>query len=434
MTVDAWTSDASSPVAASGDRMVRSALFLATFLLIWVTANPFPDLADPKLLQPASEGNPLGQILTLLLTASLGAFVLLNHGRLVLRAFTPILLVTLAWFALSAGLSPNAELAARRLLLSVLTLFQAAAFLLLPLDRIHFARLLTAGALIILVLCYAGVIFVPDLAIHQSVDVAEPELAGDWRGSFTHKNGAGAAMVLLIFIGIFAIRTFSGALGALVIALAGIFLVFTESKSPTRLLPVVLALSYLIACVHRPGIKLILAAGIPLFLTTITIGSVMFSPIEALVNNLASDPTFTGRSEIWTFALDHIAQRPALGFGFQAFWGSSDLVTAWSYLESWGYRASDAHNAYLNLAVMTGIVGLVLAMLWIFVQPLVDHARTEPSRNDHALTTLFLQIWLFGLCVSSFESTLFDGGNSLWFMMVVAIIGIRYQAIARLAR
>src|SRR5262249_35829562 len=157
--------------------------------------------------------------------------------------------------------------------------------------------------------------------------------------------------------------------------------------------------------------KLVLAAGIPVFLSTVTVGSVMFDSIEALVGGMASDPTFTGRTEIWQFALDHIAQRPVLGFGFQAFWGTGDMVAGWSYLESWGYRASDAHNAYLNLAVMTGVVGLVLAMLWIFLQPLVDHVRTGPGRGDHALTTLFLQIWLFGLCVSSFESTLFDGGN-----------------------
>jgi hypothetical protein len=46
---------------------------------------------------------------------------------------------------------------------------------------------------------------------------------------------------------------------------------------------------------------------------------------------------------------------------------------------------------------------------------------------------LFLQIWLFGLCLSSFESELFNGGSVLWFMVVVSIIGLRYQATAELA-
>jgi O-antigen ligase len=170
----------------------------------------------------------------------------------------------------------------------------------------------------------------------------------------------------------------------------------------------------------------------PLVIAILTIGSVLFAPIQALVGRLLSDPTFTGREEIWRFAIDHIAERPVVGFGFQAFWGTSDLVSAWTYLESWGYRASDAHNGFLNIAVMTGLVGLAISMIWIFVQPLTDHIRTPPDRSDPALTLLFLQIWLFGLCVSGFESELFNGGSMIWFMMVVSIIGLHYQATAEL--
>ena len=59
----------------------------------------------------------------------------------------------------------------------------------------------------------------------------------------------------------------------------------------------------------------------------LTIGTVEFDSIRALVGGLLSDPTFTGRDEIWRFALDHIAERPVVGFGFQAFWGTSELVS-----------------------------------------------------------------------------------------------------------
>ncbi len=121
-----------------------------------------------------------------------------------------------------------------------------------------------------------------------------------------------------------------------------------------------------------------------------------------------------------------------VGFGFQAFWGTPELLSNWTYLKSWGYRASDAHNGFLNVAVMTGLVGLAVSMVWIFVQPLLDHIRTPADRTDPALNMLFLQIWLFGLCLSGFESELFSGGDVLWFMMVVSIIGLRYQATAEL--
>ena len=73
-------------------------------------------------------------------------------------------------------------------------------------------------------------------------------------------------------------------------------------------------------------------------------------------------------------------------------------------------------------------------MIWVFVQPLADHIRTPPDLADPPLTLLFLQIWLFGLCLCGFESELFNGGSVVWFMMVVAIMGLRYQATAQLAR
>ncbi len=191
------------------DRLVRDVLFLATFLLICLTATPFPDLADPKLLEPVGVGNLAGQILTLVLTASLATFVYLKDARLIRKALTPILAITFLWFACSAAFSPHADLAARRLVLAALTIFQAAAFLLLPQDRDHFSRLLAVGALTVLALCYGGVVFLPEYSIHHASDLAEPELAGNWRGFFTHKNGAGAAMVVLVFIGIFVMRASS---------------------------------------------------------------------------------------------------------------------------------------------------------------------------------------------------------------------------------
>jgi O-antigen ligase len=421
-----------SLAADRNDRLIRNVLFLATFLLVWVTTTPFADLSNPKLLDPVGEGNLTSQILTVLLTGSLGAFVFVKRSRVVLTALTPILVLTFLWFACSAAFSLYPGLASRRLVLAALTVFQAAVLLLLPRNRDHFSRLLAVGALIVLGLCYAGIVFLPELSIHQASDIAEPDLAGNWRGFFTHKNGAGAGMAVLIFVGIFIARTSSSILGTLIVALAGFFLLFTESKSPIRLLPLVLIVSALITRLRLPAAKLAAAISMPMIIGVLTIGSVTFHPVEQLVQGLLPDPSFTGRDEIWRFALDHIAERPILGFGFQAFWGTSELLSNWSYLESWGYRASDAHNGFLNIAVMTGIVGLAISMIWIFAQPFLDQIRTPSDRIDPALNTLFIQIWLFGLCLSGFESDLFSGGSMLWFMMIVSIIGLRYQATAAL--
>jgi O-antigen ligase len=420
--------------AHGGDRLLRSTLFLATFLLIWLTASPFTDLSDPALLEPVGDGNLFGQILAILVTVSLAAFVYEKKMvMIVLRAVTPVLVLTFLWFACSAALSAHAALASRRLVLAAFTVFQAAVFLLLPQDRDHFARLLAAGALIVLALCYAGVIFLPELSIHQSKDLAEPELAGNWRGFFQHKNGAGAAMALLMFFGIYISRSLNGLLGALIVGLSAVFLVFTKSKSPVTLFPLVLVFSFVFIRLHSPTAKFAVAASLPVVISILTIGSVALEPIHDVVEKLLSDPSFTGRNEIWRFALDHIAQRPIAGFGYQAFWGTAELVNNWTYLESWGYRASDAHNGFLNIAVMTGLVGLALSVMWIFVQPFLDQIRTPQDRLDPALNLMFLQVRLFGLSISGFESEIFTGGSAVWFTMAASIIGLHFQATAEYA-
>jgi O-antigen ligase len=430
------TLSTSSPVLpriADGERLVRNFLFLATFLLTSFTASPFPDLSDPKLLEPQTSGDLLGQISILLITGALAAFVLLKRPRLIARVVTAPLAATVVAFAISAALSSYPDVGLRRLVLAGCTIFQASTILLLPFGREHFARLLAVAAGLILAACYIGVAFFPHYSIHQASDIAEPGLAGDWRGFFTQKNGAGAGMVVLIFIGIFIYRTGNRFTGIVVALLAGIFLYFTHSKSPLNLLPLVLLQSYLLVRVRNPLLALTMIVGVPLVLSLLSVGSVMFGPIHDLVAQLMSDPTYTGRDEIWQFALDHVVQRPLFGFGYESFWGMPDLVAQWNYLESWGYRASDAHNGYLNLAVTTGLIGLGLALWWMVTQPFTDYRRALTQGADRPLTILFLQIWIFALCLGCYESVFFAAGSGFWFLTLAAIFGLRFQKLARSA-
>ena len=420
---------------AGGERLVRNFLFLATFLLAWFTVSPFPDLGDqPAAAAGGAGGDLASQVSAVLITGALALYVLIKRPPLLARAITLPLVLALAAFAISAVLSSYPDVAGRRLVLAVFNIFQATMLVLLPDGRENFARLLATAAIIILAACYFGVAFLPQLSIHQATDIAEPGLAGDWRGFFTHKNGAGAGMVLLIFTGIFICRTWNRAVGIGIIGLSAIFLYFTHSKSPVNLLPVVLLISYLVPRLRSGLVALALIVGVPFMLNLLSVGSVMFAPVHNLIAHLMSDPTYTGRNVIWQFALDHVRQRPLFGFGFEAFWGMPNLVADWNYLESWGYRASDAHNGYLNLAVMTGLVGLGLSLWWMIAQPFADFWRGRLSEADRALAMLFLQIWLFALCLGCYESVFFAGGSGQWFLTVSAIVGLRFRTLAKSTR
>ena len=253
-------------------------LFLACFLLVSLTVSPFPDLGDPALLEPIGTGSSAGQTSVLLLTAALGIFVAVREWRVALRAVTPILIATLCWFAFTAAMSAYPELAFRRLMLAVFTIANAVAFLLLPSGREHFGRLLAAGALIVLATCYLGVLLLPQYAIHQATDVIESALAGHWRGPFGHKNGAGAIMVVLIFIGFFVARTASRMAGIAIIVGASVFLPFTMSKSPMGLLPVTIALSYVVLRLRSATARYALIIATVFLVNVLTIGTVAFEP------------------------------------------------------------------------------------------------------------------------------------------------------------
>src|SRR5262249_50110753 len=173
-----------------------------------------------------------------------------------------------------------------------------------------------------------------------------------------------------------------------------------------------------------------------LALNLFTIGSLFVAPVRAINEQLLSDPTFTGRTDIWQFAIDKILERPWLGHGFGAFWETEETVYAPELANIAGNEsasASHAHNGFLDLALTTGIPGLALGLLWTLVVPLRDLQRCNAAGAHPELTTLFLRIWLFGLYTCCFESVLFDHGAPHWFAMLVAMFGLRYLSTLQLA-
>ena len=125
-----------------------------------------------------------------------------------------------------------------------------------------------------------------------------------------------------------------------------------------------------------------------------------------------SDPSFTGRTDIWKFAVDHVAQRPITGYGFAAFWGTEQVVYGMTGA-TWANTASDAHNGYLDLALTIGIPGSALVTLWLIVLPLFDYYRAPEEPANAALKMLFLRICVFAGIESCFETLFTQVGTLL---------------------
>ena len=223
------------------DLLIRTFLLAAVLLLLWISFRPFEDLSVPPEVTDA--GQAVNQIGYSLLFIVLAAWCVGHEPRRLRLLARPLLVAVLLWLALSVVTSWEPALSARRLAFTLVAMGTAGMVLLLPKNVRHFSEVLAAVVLIVLAVCYIGVFTNPSFAIHQPTDYAEPELAGDWRGVFGHKNAAGSAMAAFVFIGLFVARMRSIVIGTVIVGLAFTFLIFTHSKTSIFTLPLALTVS-----------------------------------------------------------------------------------------------------------------------------------------------------------------------------------------------
>jgi len=421
-----FTAQATSPA----DILTRSVLIAAVFLSLWFSFHPFPALDEP--IEVTEAGNFANQLGYSTLFVLLAAWNLCHQPQRLLLLVRPVLIVTLFWFALTVATSWDPAQSARRFTFALVIIGIAGMVLLLPKTPRHFAGVMAVVVLIVLAACYLGVALAPQLTIHQASDVLEPELAGDWRGVFGHKNEASAVMVLFVFIGIFVARVRSLGLGAIIVALAMPFLYFTHSKTAMAALPLALIVSIIMARAAKPANGVGVAMLLLLALNLLSIGSIYIPPIHALIQAIMPDATFTGRTDVWEFAVDHVLQRPITGYGFATFWGTEQVVYGMTGA-TWANTASHAHNGYVDLALTIGIPGSALVTLWLIVLPLVDYYRASDEPESAALKMLFLRICLFAAYDSCFE-TIFTQVGALWLILIAAAFGLRFLAVSRVCR
>lgn len=411
---------------------LRGAIFIAAFLLVWISTAPFKGSYQVS----AEESSNIVNQISFTLLAILGVACAVSHGGAAARAYLrPSWLLLLLWMTIGVVYSANPDVSMRAFRFTLVVLTIAGTILLLPTDRRQFARLLGTAALIVLLVCYAGLVVYPDIAIHSAGDALEPEHAGAWRGLFDHKNIAGAIMVILTLVGIFVIESGAKRLGWAVTLLAGTFLFFTGSKTSMGLGPFVVIVGLICARIGSLWLRAVLALGPLAVLLAATVGSVVYKPIDDIVQAVSPGQTFTGRTEIWKFAIDRLWQRPIFGFGFEGFWQSDFVLYAEIGENETGIAQGmvHGHNGYVDLAIGLGIPGLILGLVVLILLPLRDHHRVIRTPENKSMAELFFRIWLFAIYSACLESFFFRRADPVWFALLVAVIGLRLTSRYRVA-
>jgi O-antigen ligase len=425
------TTPAAQSEGVGGGAIGRAVLFLAVIGYYWITLAPFQDLSLASAADPwAGNSNLVNQAIAMALFGVLIVFALRHPLRHEIAQPRVLLCLLLGWFVLTALMADDPSTALRRFVMAAMVVVSASIVLLLPRDGEHFARLLGTALAGLLGLAYFGVVFMPNLAIHQATDVVEPLLAGDWRGFLNHKNVAAPAMAFTIFGGLFVWARWSKLLGAVLVVGALVFLFNTGGKTSLGMVPLILVATW--AFERWRSLRMPIALGGVALVNLVTVGSAVWEPMAKFVSSLGIDATFTERVDIWSFAFAAIAERPITGYGLSGFWQTESLVYGGGLLETWAVTAANAHNAYLETAMTAGIPGLVLVVFWLIIGPVRDANRATGSGNDPILTRLFTRIWLYGLYASCVESFFFANSGPIWITILIGVFGLRYQYRAQL--
>jgi O-antigen ligase len=412
--------------------IVRGATFIGALLLAWVTLKPFADLSDMQ-LSDVTTGNETLTYAAFGCAALLAlALVMRDNMRGLIALLSPGYILFGGWIVVTVLLSLDPGTSIRRLALTACVIAVAASLMLLPKSQNELMRWFSIATLALLAICYLGLLLAPNLSIHLASDAQEPALAGDWRGSFGHKNMAAAMMAMLLFLGIYVARSGAWISGAVIVGLAVLFLLNAEGKSALVLCFAVLVLTSLTAMVRSFWLRAVMLLTPLLLLNLLGIGTVMSDSLAAVAKHLPLDSSFTGRTDIWTFALQAAELRLPTGYGFAAFWGGSAVQNLPDGME-WAAQASHSHNGYLDTMLTTGVPGLALLIAVLVIAPLRNFHAADRGGNNGPLAMALLQIWLFGLYLSALESFFLDRADPLWFTFLVAVFGLHYLARFRLA-
>jgi O-antigen ligase len=408
------------------ERLVQLRTLAAGLILtiLLVSFRPF---------QPSGAANPAegGDILNQLGFGGVGAASLLLilsfvDRRVLVSLISPWWTLMLCFVMLSVFNSLNPPGAFRAVMFMMMGVFGIMAVLSLTPGADGFSKILAITACTVLLLSFAGIILLPDLAKHTAASV-EPEHAGLWRGIYSHKNVAGPVIAGISFIGLYLFRRGWRLIGMMIGIGALIFLSNTGSKTSALLSPMVILLVLL------PGVFGARAlASISVFLTMCTfalatVGTVLFKPLQELRDWIAPGTTYTGRTELWKFAFGNIADRPLTGFGFESFWFTSFVREGEKDISlDWDIRgAVHGHNGYVDIALTMGIPALCVALLALIIVPLVDYARVQKTRENVLMADLFLMIFTFSALNAFLESFFFRRADPVWLLFLMAVLGLR---------
>jgi len=283
-----------------------------------------------------------------------------------------------------------------------------------------------------LVANYIAQVGFPEIAI-QEYGIAWSR--GQWRGWMGHKNLAGTAAAITLLFALFPSGERRTYLPRLILSAGALpYLFLSQSRTAIAAAAAACVFGMLVTrvgAVASPGALrlariLVLAscAVLVLLLLVLTINP------DLLLGMLEDPAALSGRTQIWQIMLSSVREHPFLGTGYASFWsaGREHVSLNTGHMD---WQAIDTgHNGYLDIAVQSGLIGLLVALSALLLWPAL---RILGLMNAYpAAAGLAAALVIFALVDNLAESSLFDSDLMPQLFAVLAL-GV-LQATARRER
>lgn len=339
---------------------------------------------------------------------------------LLYRAWPLVLLTLLPLFSTFWSQDPGPTL--RRAIALILSTWFALYVVIRFTPRDFFNLLTIAFAMFVAATVAAAV--VPGLGITPG-----GAYAGAWRGLTGNKNELGRSIALAVaLLPTIAVLRMTDLRRTAVAVGAVAFPVLLLSQSATSLMSAVLALAvgsvvYVLLGGRIGGYRLRAELGAPLAFVAVVGGFLLFTVAwTPVLEALGRDPTLTGRTKLWDWALAQNEDRRWLGSGYRAFWINKNtryffLTFAWNKGPE-GDRSdtyagpTHAHSGYVDLILELGLVGL--GTFAVMISGGFLHLRHALARGSPRLSFIFAVIMVFLLVYAITARSVLQQAEGLW--------------------
>lgn len=127
--------------------------------------------------------------------------------------------------------------------------------------------------------------------------------------------------------------------------------------------------------------------------TGVALGSLAWQAWVPVLELVGRDPTLTGRTILWEWGWQAIAERPVLGWGFTGYFHSAHGDMPSLYVPQFlGYEISHFHNSYIQTAVDLGVVGLLILTVVLLYTTAKSYAHARGRELDVGLGALMVMV------------------------------------------